>query len=95
MHDTIWNPTERRWVCLVSGSPAGMSGIRPEEAVGLQVAWSTAFAPADDQRHCRSNPTSFAQVTPLTARLLAVSKPYPCEGRDTRATSSCRQAGSR
>jgi hypothetical protein len=31
------------------------------------VAWSTAFAPADDQRHCRSNPAGFAQVTPLTA----------------------------
>ncbi len=44
-----------------------MSGIRSEGAVGLQVAWSTAFAQADDQRHYRSNPASFAQVTPLTA----------------------------
>jgi transposase, IS6 family len=31
------------------------------------MAWSTAFAPAADQRHCRSNPAGFAQVTPLTA----------------------------
>jgi hypothetical protein len=45
------------------------------------VAWSTAFAPADDQRHCRSNPAGFAQVTPLTP-LLAVSRSYPIYDRD-------------
>jgi hypothetical protein len=53
---------------LVRGAYAGMSGIRPEGgAVGLQMAWSTVFAPAADQRRCRSNPADFAQVTPLTA----------------------------
>jgi integrase len=31
------------------------------------MAWSTVFAPAADQRHCRSHPADFAQVMPLTA----------------------------
>jgi hypothetical protein len=44
-----------------------MSGIRRKGDVDLQIAWSTAFAPAADERCCHENAAGFAQVTPLTS----------------------------
>jgi hypothetical protein len=69
---------------LADRSTTGMSGIRREGAVDLQMTWSTAFAPAADQRHDRYNAAGFAQVTPLTAPS-AVFRSYPTD-TPTRST---------
>jgi hypothetical protein len=73
-----------------------MSGIRRKGAVDLQMSWSTAFAPAADQRHYRSNAADFTQVTPLTApfrRIPLIPDPWRKWLADLRLAQHLRDVG--
>jgi hypothetical protein len=61
----------------------GMSGIRWKGDVDLQIAWSTAFAPADDQQRCWLRPGHASDVP---------FPPYPAHTRTSNSPALESQA---